>query len=59
MNRIYLGKLHPDVDEGTLRGVFDENGIEVDNILLKRSYGFADCPDQANVDRAIDLLNGE
>lgn len=59
MFKVYVGNLHPDVDEGTLRGLFEENGIAVGNILLKRSYAFVECPDQANADRAIDKFNGE
>ncbi|KAL3831327.1 hypothetical protein ACJMK2_023093 [Sinanodonta woodiana] len=41
-----------------MRGVFEEEGIVVDNVVVKRGFAFVDCPDQANVDRAIDKLNG-
>ena len=59
MFRVYVGNLDPAVDEESLRGLFEENGIEVGNILKKRNYAFVDCPDQANVDRAIDNLHGK
>lgn len=59
MFRVYVGNLDPQVEEGTLRGLFEEQGVVVGNILVKRNYAFVDCPDQANCDRAIDRLNGE
>jgi len=58
MFRVYVGNLNPEVDEGTLRGLLEEHGIAAGNILVKRKYAFVDCPDQENVDRAIDSLNG-
>ena len=56
--RVYVGNLKPNVDDGTLRNVFEEHGIVVGNVLVKRSFAFLDCPDQINVDKAIDRLNG-
>ncbi|XP_067650630.1 insulin-like growth factor 2 mRNA-binding protein 2 isoform X2 [Haliotis asinina] len=58
MFRLYIGNLSTDVTEGTLRGLFEEQGVAVNNILLKRSFAFVDCPDQENVDKAIENLNG-
>ncbi|XP_021368484.1 insulin-like growth factor 2 mRNA-binding protein 2 isoform X1 [Mizuhopecten yessoensis] len=58
MFRVYVGNLNPEVDEGTLRGLFEERGVQTGNILVKRKYAFVDCPDQENVDRAIESLNG-
>nr|AYA72644.1 insulin-like growth factor 2 mRNA binding protein 1 [Pinctada fucata] len=57
MYRVYVGNLDPAVDEGTLRGLFEDHGIVVGNILKKRNYAFVDCPDQNNVDKAIEKLN--
>lgn len=60
MFRVYCGNLSPAVNEETLRDLFEEHGIEVaGNILVKRNYAFVDCPDQVNVDKAIDKLNRE
>lgn len=59
MFRLYIGNLSTDVTEGTLRGLFEEQGVAVNNILLKRSFAFVDCPDQENVDKAIENLNGK
>ncbi|XP_041366923.1 insulin-like growth factor 2 mRNA-binding protein 2 isoform X2 [Gigantopelta aegis] len=59
MFRIYLGNLSSDVTEETLRGLFEEQGVvPVSNILLKRSFAFADCEDQETLDKAVDKLNG-
>jgi hypothetical protein len=49
----------PNCPEDTLRFLFEEHGVEVGHILVKRSYAFVDCEDQANVDKAIEKLNGE
>ena len=60
MFRVYCGNLSPAVNEETLRDLFEEHSIEVaGNILVKRNYAFVDCPDQDNVDKAIDKLNRE
>ncbi|WAQ94866.1 IF2B3-like protein [Mya arenaria] len=56
--RLYVGNLHPNSSEETLRSLFVQHGIEVESILVKRSYAFVDCPDQTNVDRGIDRLSG-
>lgn len=58
MFRVYVGNLNPEVDEGTLRGLFEDRGVQTGNILVKRKYAFVDCPDQDNVDRAISSLHG-
>ncbi|XP_060553463.1 insulin-like growth factor 2 mRNA-binding protein 2 isoform X2 [Ruditapes philippinarum] len=56
--RVYVGNLMPNCPEDTLRFLFEEHGVEVGHILVKRSYAFVDCEDQANVDKAIEKLNG-
>lgn len=58
MFKLYVGNLSPGVTEGTLRGLFEEEGVIVSSVVLKKNYAFVECPDQANVDRAIDRLNG-
>ncbi|XP_064613636.1 insulin-like growth factor 2 mRNA-binding protein 2 isoform X2 [Liolophura sinensis] len=58
MFKLYVGNLSPGVTEGTLRGLFEEEGVIVSNVVHKKNYAFVECPDQANVDRAIDRLNG-
>ncbi|XP_061186092.1 insulin-like growth factor 2 mRNA-binding protein 2 isoform X2 [Saccostrea echinata] len=57
MYRVYVGNLDQAVDEGTLRGLFEENGIAIGTILKKKNYAFVDCADQSNVERAISQLN--
>ncbi|XP_052095924.1 insulin-like growth factor 2 mRNA-binding protein 2 isoform X4 [Mytilus californianus] len=58
MFRVYCGNLSPAVNEETLRDLFEEHDIEIaGNVLVKRNYAFVDCPDQVNVDKAIDKLN--
>lgn len=60
MNKLYIGSLPADVNEGTLRQLFQEHGITCTNVLVKKGgYAFVDCPDQTSVDKAIDKLNGE
>uniref|UniRef100_K1RI55 Insulin-like growth factor 2 mRNA-binding protein 3 n=1 Tax=Magallana gigas TaxID=29159 RepID=K1RI55_MAGGI len=57
MYRVYVGNLDQAVDEGTLRGLFEEHGIAIGTILKKKNYAFIDCADQNNVERAINQLN--
>ncbi|XP_048754622.2 insulin-like growth factor 2 mRNA-binding protein 2 isoform X2 [Ostrea edulis] len=57
MYRVYVGNLDPAVEEGTLRGLFEEHGIAIGTILKKRNYAFIDCADQSNVERAISQLH--
>lgn len=59
MYRVYVGNLDQAVDEGTLRGLFEEHGIAIGTILKKKNYAFIDCADQNNVERAINQLNGK
>ena len=55
-----MGNLPQDVNEGTLRQLFDDHSISCTTILVKRGgYAFVDCPDQSSADKAIDKLNGE
>ena len=58
MYRVYLGNLDQQVTDDTLRDVFDQHGLTVSGILVKRGYGFVDCPDQNTFDQTIDRLNG-
>nr|XP_022305782.1 insulin-like growth factor 2 mRNA-binding protein 2 isoform X1 [Crassostrea virginica] len=57
MYRVYVGNLDQAVDEGTLRGLFEEHGIAIGTILKKKNYAFIDCADQTNVERAISQLH--
>jgi insulin-like growth factor 2 mRNA-binding protein 1 len=58
MYRVYLGNLDEQVTEPILQKVFSDNGLPVTGILIKRGYGFVDCPDQTTFDQTIDRLNG-
>lgn len=57
--RLYVGNLKPNCSEQSLRSLFALHAVEVESILVKRSYAFVDCVDQANADRGIDKFNGE
>jgi insulin-like growth factor 2 mRNA-binding protein 1 len=60
MSKLYVGNLPSDVNEGTLRQLFQDHGLSCSTILVKRGgYAFVDCPDQSTADRAIDKLNGK
>ncbi|XP_069690838.1 insulin-like growth factor 2 mRNA-binding protein 1 isoform X2 [Periplaneta americana] len=59
MSKLYVGNLPADVNEGTLRQLFQDHSLSCTTILVKRGgYAFVDCPDQSTADRAIDKLNG-
>lgn len=58
MYRVYLGNLDEQVTEPILEKVFSDHGLPVTGILIKRGYGFVDCPDQTTFDQTIDRLNG-
>ena len=60
MSKLYVGNLPADVNEGTLRQLFQEHSLSCTTILVKRGgYAFVDCPDQASADRVIDKLHGK
>ena len=58
MYRVYLGNLDEQVTEPILQKVFADHSLPVTSILIKRGYGFVDCPDQTTFDQTIDRLNG-
>ncbi|XP_052826270.1 insulin-like growth factor 2 mRNA-binding protein 1 [Octopus bimaculoides] len=58
MFKVYIGNLPPNISDSNLSGLLKEHGVETSHILLKSNYAFLDCPDQINVDKAIDKLNG-
>jgi RNA recognition motif-containing protein len=60
MSKLYVGNLPTDVNEGTLRQLFQDHSLSCTTILVKRGgYAFVECTDQSTADRAIDKLNGE
>jgi len=58
MYRVYLGNLDEQVTESILQKVFADHSLPVTSVLIKRGYGFVDCPDQTTFDQTIDRLNG-
>ncbi|XP_067006463.1 insulin-like growth factor 2 mRNA-binding protein 1 isoform X2 [Anabrus simplex] len=59
MSKLYVGNLPADVNEASLRQLFQDHSLACTTILVKRGgYAFVDCPDQSAADRAIDKLNG-
>ena len=56
---MYLGNLDGRVSAETLESLFEEHDLTVTNILVKRGYAFADCPDQNTLDKTIDKLHGK
>merc|ERR1712023_310747 len=60
MRTVYLGNLHPSVDEATVRGLFSHCG-EVTRVKfggdMERRYGFVEFVNGACAQKAI-LMNG-
>lgn len=61
MNKLYVGSLPQDANEGTLRELFQEHvGFQPKNVLVKKGgYAFVECQDQQSAERAIGALNGK
>nr|CAD7406877.1 unnamed protein product [Timema poppensis] len=58
MSKLYVGNLPAEVNEGTLRQLFQEHSLSCNTILVKRGgYAFVECTDQSTADKAIDKLN--
>lgn len=66
MNKIYCGNLSEDVTEDALRDLFEENGIPVSNMVVKRSanpnsnaspFAFVDVENEEMAQHAIEKLN--
>ncbi|ESO05334.1 hypothetical protein HELRODRAFT_191446 [Helobdella robusta] len=58
MYRVYLGNLEHNVTEKDLQQLFSDHDLTPSSILIKKGYGFVDCPDQNTFDKTIDKLNG-
>jgi len=64
--RLYVGNLPFDVDEAQLRTLFTEGGREVTEVKMitdretgrPRGFAFVEMANQADVQPAIDALNG-
>lgn len=59
MNKIQFTNLLSPFDEETLRGLLEQRGYAVSNILLKGSSAVVDLEDPQLVEKAIDSLNGK
>lgn len=61
MNKLYIGNLPADVNEGSLRELFHEQaGVLPKTVLVKKGgYAFVECNDQPAADKAIETLNGK
>ncbi|XP_071802850.1 insulin-like growth factor 2 mRNA-binding protein 2 isoform X2 [Asterias amurensis] len=66
MNKIYCGNLSEDVTEDALRDLFEENGIPVSSMVVKRSsnpnsnaspFAFVDVENEEMATNAIEKLN--
>ena len=60
LSKLYIGNLPTDVDESDVKKLFEDHGLNVVGVSVKRAgYAFVDCLDQGAADRAIDKLNGK
>ena len=59
MYRVYLGNLDQNATEEDLQKLFYDHELIPSNILIKKGFGFVECPDQSTFDKTIDKLNGE
>ncbi|CAK9302833.1 unnamed protein product [Gordionus sp. m RMFG-2023] len=55
--KLYVGNLTPEVEEDSIRELFENLNIKVTEIALRKGYAFVDCPEQEQADDAIDKLN--
>uniref|UniRef100_A0A131XY52 Putative igf-ii mrna-binding protein imp n=1 Tax=Ixodes ricinus TaxID=34613 RepID=A0A131XY52_IXORI len=60
MNKLYIGNLPADVNEGSIRELFHEQtGASPKSVLVKKGgYAFVECADELAVGKAIEALNG-
>ena len=58
MYRVYLGNLDQSATEEDLQKLFFKHDLVPSNILIKKGFGFVECPDQSTFDKTIDKLNG-
>lgn len=61
MNKLYIGNLPADVNEGSIRELFHEHtGAVPKSVLVKKGgYAFVECADDETISKAIETLNGE
>ncbi|KAH8010149.1 hypothetical protein HPB51_025420 [Rhipicephalus microplus] len=60
MNKLYIGNLPADVNEGSIRELFhQQTGVVPKSVLLKKGgYAFVECSDDLVISKAIEALNG-
>ncbi|BFZ01652.1 hypothetical protein BsWGS_04694 [Bradybaena similaris] len=58
MEKVFLGNLAGDVNEGTLRKLLEQQGIIFNNISMKRNFAFVTVKDKLSVDEVVKKLNG-
>lgn len=60
MNKLYIGNLPADVNEGSIRELFHEHtGAVPKSVLVKKGgYAFVECADDETISKAIETLNG-
>ncbi|KAK8766295.1 hypothetical protein V5799_006923 [Amblyomma americanum] len=60
MNKLYIGNLPADVNEGSIRELFHEQtGAIPKSVLVKKGgYAFVECADELTISKAIETLNG-
>jgi insulin-like growth factor 2 mRNA-binding protein 1 len=56
--KVFLGNLAGDVNEGTLRKLLEQQGIIYNNISMKRNFAFVTVKDKVSVDEVVKKLNG-
>lgn len=58
MEKVFLGNLAGDVNEGTLRKLLEQQGIIFNNISMKRNFAFVTVKDKLSVEEVVKKLNG-
>ncbi|XP_075737436.1 insulin-like growth factor 2 mRNA-binding protein 1 [Rhipicephalus microplus] len=59
MNKLYIGNIPADVNEGSIRELFhQQTGVVPKSMLLKKGgYAFVECSDNLVISKAIEALN--
>lgn len=58
MEKVFLGNLAGDVNEGTLRKLLEQQGIIYNNVSMKRNFAFVTVKDKLSVEEVVKKLNG-
>lgn len=58
MEKVFLGNLSDEVNEGTLRKLLEKEGMHFNGISMKRNFAFVTVEDKIAAEKVVKRLDG-